>query len=147
MDSDVKKLDKVTKSPIKKIYHPKGDIYHALKSTDDSFFGFGEAYFTAIHKGEVKGWKKHNQMVMNLVVPIGDVCFYFYDESISNTTFFIAGQCNYVRLTVQPGIWMAFEGVGEGTNLVLNIGNIPHDPDESLNALIDAFPILKVKKI
>lgn len=31
--------------PLKQIMVPKGDIFHALKSTDEGYAGFGEAYF------------------------------------------------------------------------------------------------------
>ena len=48
--------DFVNISELKKITHPKGDIYHALKSSENSYQGFGEAYFTNIHSGEIKGW-------------------------------------------------------------------------------------------
>ena len=30
--------------PLKHIIVPKGDIFHALKSTDEGYTGFGEAY-------------------------------------------------------------------------------------------------------
>ena len=39
------------------------------------------------------------------------------------------GEDHYVRLTVPPGIWFGFQ---EWTpkSLVINISNIPHDPNE-----------------
>ena len=37
---------------------------------------------------------------------------------------------NYRRLTVPPGLWMGFQGMGRGLNLLLNIADIPHDPTE-----------------
>ena len=45
-------------TPLKQIFHPKGDVYHALKASDNTFVGFGEVYFTTINQGETKGWKK-----------------------------------------------------------------------------------------
>jgi dTDP-4-dehydrorhamnose 3,5-epimerase len=129
----------VSITPLKRIHHPKGDILHALKYSEISFAGFGEAYFTTVSAGEIKGWKKHKKMVMNLVVPIGEVVFHFFHENKS--TFIKAGASNYVRITVEPDIWMAFEGVSEGVNLVLNIANLPHDPLESENVDIEFFPI------
>jgi dTDP-4-dehydrorhamnose 3,5-epimerase len=35
-------IDGVQISSLKKISHPKGDIFHALKQTDNSYNGFGE---------------------------------------------------------------------------------------------------------
>jgi dTDP-4-dehydrorhamnose 3,5-epimerase len=40
---------------------------------------------------------------------------------------------NYQRLTVPPGVWMAFKGQSQGLNMLLNIGSIPHDPAEADN--------------
>ena len=39
---------------------------------------------------------------------------------------------NYARLTVSPGLWLAFKGLGED-NLVLNIADIRHNPIEADN--------------
>lgn len=106
---------------------------------------FGEAYFTTINHNEIKGWKRHTQMIMNLIVPVGEVRFHFFDQTINDGVSFTAGERNYVRLTVQPGIWMAFEGLAKSVNLVLNISNIVHDSNEALNASLDSFPLCRIK--
>ena len=36
----------------------------------------------------------------------------------------------YARLTIPQMIWMGFQGLGRQTNLVLNIANIEHSPEE-----------------
>ena len=74
-------MDGVIISTLKQIHHPKGDILHAIKKSDVGFSGFGEAYFSIINQGDVKGWKKHTKMTLNLVVPIGEIEFVIYDES------------------------------------------------------------------
>jgi len=122
-------------TPLKQIFHPKGDVYHAMKKTDKGFCGFGEAYFsTVIHK-EIKPWKKHLIMTLNLVVPVGEIRFVVYDDrknSLTNGKFseIVLSQKNYKRLTVPPNVWMAFEGVGEGLNLLMNLADIEHEPTE-----------------
>lgn len=126
-------------TPLKRIHHPKGDIYHALKASDAGFAGFGEAYFTTVHHGQAKGWKKHTRMQMNLVVVVGAVHFHVYDERSKETTRFVVGEDNYVRLTVPPGFWVAFEGMGSALNLVCNIASIAHDPEEALNLPLESF--------
>jgi len=141
MESSVSILQGVVVTQLKRIHHPKGDIYHALKRTDSSFIEFGEAYFTSINKGDLKGWKKHTKMVMNLVVPVGVVGFYFHSEVENKTEFVEAGKNNYVRISVQPGIWMAFEGMNEDLNLVLNIASIQHDLTEAVNVGIETFSL------
>lgn len=124
-------------TPLKQIFHPKGDVYHAMKKSDAGFNGFGEAYFSTIHKGDIKGWKKHTQMTLNVVVPVGNIEFVVYD----GTNFFSTklSQTNYQRLTVAPNLWVAFRGIGE-TNMLLNLANMEHDPNEALNLTLDEIP-------
>ena len=139
MGSRVRLLDRISVTPLKIMYHPKGDVLHALKNTEESFSEFGEAYFTTINGGDIKGWKKHTKMVMNLIIPTGEVAFHFFRENESVTIQ--AGSSNYVRVTVEPDIWMAFEGLGDQLNLILNIASLPHDPSEAENVDIGTFPL------
>lgn len=124
-------------TPLKIIEGEKGNVMHALKCTDVSFESFGESYFSTVVYRDVKGWKKHKRMVSNLIVPVGAVKFVFYDDRKDSSTFdsfcdVVLSVSNYQRLTVQPGIWMAFQGVSEDLNLLMNISSIPHDPLESV---------------
>jgi len=123
-------VDGVTLTPLKQIHHPKGDIFHAMKKSDDGYSGFGEAYFSTINKNDIKGWKKHTKMILNLVVPFGEIEFVIYDEKRGESFNVKLSQKNYQRLTVKPNLWMAFRGVGE-YNMLLNLASIEHDPNEA----------------
>ncbi|MCT4638571.1 MAG: dTDP-4-dehydrorhamnose 3,5-epimerase family protein [Bacteroidales bacterium] len=125
-------------TPLKRISHPKGDVFHGIKKSDDGYVGFGEAYFSTVNHGVIKAWKKHSRMTLNLIVPEGEVKFVLYDDrenSDTNGNFqeVVLSQNNYSRLTVPPGVWMGFEGVGKDLNMLLNVADIPHDPEEQLN--------------
>ena len=132
-------MDGINLSPLKKINHSKGDILHAIKSSENEFEGFGEAYFSFVKKHEIKGWKKHTEMVSNLVVPIGEIQFVIFSEK--NNKFFniCLSQNNYQRLTIRPGLWLAFKGISN-KNMLLNISNIEHDPDETVNTDLENIP-------
>jgi len=128
-------IEGVILTPLKKIHHLKGDIFHGIKKSDDGFIVFGEAYFSTIKDGEVKGWNKHKCMTLNLIVPVGKVFFVIYDDREKSGTkgnFFKIeiSQDNYQRLTVPPGVWLAFKGKSNDTNLILNIADMEHEPDE-----------------
>lgn len=129
-------MDGVTLTPLKRIHNPKGDVFHVMKASDESFFGFGEAYFSTINKGDIKGWKKHTEMTMNLVVVTGKIEFVMYD----GVNFFSAklSKDNYQRLTVRPGLWLAFRGLSD-ENVLLNLANIEHNSRESKNIDLNAF--------
>ena len=135
-------IDGVVITKLKRIEHEKGDILHALKCSDEGFSGFGEAYFSSIHGGHVKGWKKHTKMLMNLIVPFGTVKFVLHDDRRDSPTSgafsaHILGEKNYCRLTVPEGVWVAFQGVSEKENWLLNIASIEHDPNEAINAPLE----------
>ena len=124
-------------SELNQIYNPKGDILHALKKSDSSFNNFGEAYFSFVKYNQIKGWKKHTKMNMNLIVPVGEIKFVLYDDrdnksepKIKEVTI---GQSNYKRLTIPPNIYFSFKGISKNINLILNIADMEHDPNESIN--------------
>lgn len=125
-------MDGVILTPLKQIHHPKGDIFHAMKKSDDGFDGFGEAYFSTINQNDVKGWKKHIQMTLNLVVPIGEIEFVVYNEKTKEFFNTKLSHDNYQRLTVKAGLWVAFRGIG-GYSMLLNLASIEHDPNEAMN--------------
>ncbi len=124
--------------PLKIIRTPNGEVKHALKASDDSYLGFGEAYFSSVYFGAIKGWKKHTQMILNLIVPIGEIKFTIFDDRVGSESFgkyfsIVLGEGNYQRLCISPNLWVAFEGIGRGENTLLNMASIEHNPDEALN--------------
>jgi dTDP-4-dehydrorhamnose 3,5-epimerase len=138
-------MNGVAFTPLRRIAVPKGDVLHAIKATDDSYAGFGEAYFSMVDAGAVKGWKRHRRMVMNLVVPMGAVRFVACDRDAGAETFesFVLSPDapeTYGRLTVQPGLWLAFQGLARPSSLILNFASIVHDPHEADNLPLEAIP-------
>jgi len=125
-------------TPLKQIEHPLGSVYHAIKKSDNGFRSFGEAYFSTIKQGCIKGWKKHTEMTLNLIVPMGEVKFVIYNEDLEEFYSVQLSQKNYQRLTVSPGLWVAFEGLGDA-NIVLNVASIEHNSGESINVDFEAI--------
>jgi len=136
MDNVTITIEGVSISDLKQIKKSEGAIYHAIKKDESSFHGFGEAYFSFINSKQIKAWKIHKKMWLNLIVPVGSVKFVLIDQRDGSKTlgnFFeitINSKTNYKRLTIPPGITFGFKGIGKGINLVLNIANIEHDPTE-----------------
>jgi len=151
MDSLIQQLDDITLisgitlTPLKIIGGDKGRVFHGIKAIEDSYAGFGEAYFSEVLFSQVKGWKRHNRMVLNLVVPAGAIKFHVFDQQTNQLGVVTLGvEYQYARLTVQPGLWMAFEGIGGAQNLLMNFASIAHDPTEadSVPLSSDGFPDL-----
>jgi len=118
------------------IPHPKGDILHVIKPNLTGFKSFGEAYISKVNQGEIKGWKMHKKMTLNLVVPLGRVEIAVSDKK----SFFsvVLSTDNYKRLTIEPNLWVAFKGLSPN-NMLLNIASHAHDPNESIDESSDIF--------
>ena len=129
---------KIEKTNLKIIPNVNGDILHGLKSSENNYYGFGEAYFSRINFGKVKAWKKHKEMTCNLIVPHGKVHFVWIEKSGSFFSETIGDKC-YSRLTIPPGIWFGFMGLVKPFSLVLNISNIEHNEEEMENINQDKY--------
>ena len=119
-------------TPLAVIPGDAGSVMHGLKSSELSFMGFGEAYFSTVKKGSIKGWKKHREMFVNLVVPVGRVRVALFDDRPGSKTkmdtVYLSPR-EYARLTIPPGVFFAFQGL-EAENILLNIASIPHSDEE-----------------
>ena len=120
-------------TPLKVIEVPGGRVLHALKNKDLGFNGFEEAYFSEIDSMQIKAWKRHREMTLNLIVPMGEIRFVLFDDrTFSNRSFqeITLSIDNYYRLTVPPMVWLGFQGRAKTSSMLLNIADLRHDPDE-----------------
>ena len=134
-------------SPLHRISGELGDVLHGLRKSWPGYHGFAEAYFSEVHEGAIKHWRKHTRVTMNLIVPVGAVRFVIYDDRQGSDTYGQFLSCkigraidNYARLTVEPGLWLALQGLGPGTSLVLDIVDEEHDPVEAETRELSALP-------
>jgi dTDP-4-dehydrorhamnose 3,5-epimerase len=128
-------IDGVLLTPLKIISMTDGNVLHGMKCSDQGYLDFGEAYFSMIETGVVKAWKRHKEMTLNIVVPLGEVRFVIYDDrdNFSSQNRFqevILSVNNYQRLTVPPMLWFGFQGLHKNTSMLLNIANIEHSSEE-----------------
>jgi len=136
------KIEGLVLTPLKIIDHPQGNIMHGMKASDETYKSFGEAYFSFVNFESIKGWKLHTRMILNLVVPIGEIRFVAFDDRKNSKTKgqfqeIILSRNNYKKLTVPPGVWLAFQGRSQGENLLLNMASIEHDPSEAINKTLE----------
>jgi dTDP-4-dehydrorhamnose 3,5-epimerase len=120
---------------LRRIPDERGQILHMLRSDAAHFAGFGEIYFSQVYPGVVKAWHIHSKMSLNYAVPIGSVKLVLYDDRPGSTTHgevmeVFMGESNYVLVTVPPGVWNGFKGIGVAPALVANCSTHPHDPAE-----------------
>jgi dTDP-4-dehydrorhamnose 3,5-epimerase len=142
---EIKKLEvSVTKLP--KIDQDNGQVMHGIKASDINFVGFGEAYFSTVAHKKTKGWKLHKKMTLNLLVPHGEIRIIVHDGFMGNDPIIpildiTLGKKNYSRISVPPGYWVAFTGISQESNILLNIASIEHDPSEAINKPLNFFKV------
>ena len=130
-------IDGVKIKPLTKICDERGMIMHMLRCDDPDFEKFGEIYFSCVYPGVIKGWHNHKEMTLNYAVIKGMIKFVLYDERPDSPTKgelmeVFMGEHNYVLVTVPPGVWNGFKGIGTEMAIVANCATLPHDPDEIL---------------
>jgi len=129
-------IDGVVLTALKIIELADGDVLHAIKRDDPGFSGFGEAYFSTVQPGAIKAWKRHNEMTLNLVVPVGKIRFVIFDDRNGSRSFgkfyqVTLSKENYMRLTLPPKVWIGFQCVDNEAAILLNVASIPHTPEEA----------------
>lgn len=122
-------------SPLRRIPDERGALFHMLRSDSEVFENFGEIYFSMVYPGAIKAWHLHKAMTLNYAIPVGMVKLVCYDDrersaTRGNLVELHVGELNYNLVTIPPGIWNGFKGVGTKPALVANCATLPHDPNE-----------------
>lgn len=133
--------------PLRIIADDRGSVMHMLRSDAPHFAAFGEIYFSTVHRGVVKGWKRHRRMQLSLAAPVGAIRIVCFDGRLDSPTMgqsvdLTIGLANYNLVVIPPGIWTAFQGVAKDTSLLANCASIPHDPAEADTRSMDDAPMI-----
>ncbi len=128
-------IDGVAVVPLRQIPDERGKIMHMLRNDDPLFTQFGEIYFSEVYPQVIKAWHLHKEMVLNYAVVRGMVKLVLFDGREGSPTQgqideVFMGESQYVRVTIPPGVWNGFKGIGTVPALVANCSSIPHTPDE-----------------
>ncbi len=143
------RIGEVVATKLRIIPTPKGSVYHVMKAGDVGYMPFQEAYLSQIDFGEVKGWRMHSSMTLNLTVVHGNAKIAVWDDRPDSSS---RGVCNvfqlgrdephYFRLTIPPRLWVAIKGVFKPDSLILNIADRIHDQKEAEVVPIDSYSIM-----
>lgn len=124
---------------LNQIIDERGAVYHYLKSTQETFKGFGEAYYSKINPAVIKGWKLHSLVHQHFCVPFGEIKIVIYDNRENSPTkglfdeFILNDTNNYNLLSMPPNLWYSFKCLSENFSLLANIIDQLHKPEESKN--------------
>jgi dTDP-4-dehydrorhamnose 3,5-epimerase len=129
------KIEGLMVTPLRRIADERGAVMHMLRADSELFESFGEIYFSLVYPGVIKGWHKHREMKLNYAVPVGMIKLVCYDDRPESPTKgalveIFTGELDYALVTIPPGVWNGFKGIGTRPALVANCATIPHYPDE-----------------
>lgn len=133
-----KTINGVILTKLKQFKDERGAVFHVIKNDSESFYSFGEAYFSKINEEVIKGWKFHKEMKQNFCVPHGRLKLVLFDNRVNSKTrgdineIILDNEENYIRVTVPENIWYSFKCISSEYCLLLNIANIKHDKEESM---------------
>jgi len=134
--------------PLRKIPDERGTILHLLRCDAPHFEKFGEAYFSKVYPGVIKGWHVHKTMVQFYAVPIGMIKLVLYDLRPDSPTkgelmeLFI-GEDNYCLVRIPSGIANGYKCFGPTPALVANCATEPYlsgDEMERIDPMGDRIP-------
>ena len=123
---------------LKKLDDERGSVLHGMKFNDKESFGIKEVYFSTVNYGFYKGWKKHQNMVLNLIVIEGKVLFYLADNEFREFKEIIICKNDLKRITIMPNQWLSFTSLVKPDSKIMNIANLTNKED-----ITDNIPFFK----
>jgi len=130
-------------TPLKQISDERGSVLHFLKANSPNFLNFGEAYFSKINAGLVKGWKLHFLAHQNFCVPYGAVKLVVFDSRKGSDSegliqeIIVDNSSNFKLVSLPPNLYYSFQCLSKDYSILANISSEIHDPRESIVLPLD----------
>ena len=123
--SEKKQIDGVMIKELKVIPDERGRLMEMLRSDDEVFSKFGQAYLTTAYPGVVKAWHYHKVQVDHWVVVKGMAKVVLYDSRDGSPTRgevneFFMGERNSILLRSPAGVYHGFKCIGEEEVYIIN---------------------------
>ena len=145
--TETNKIEGVIVQPLREITDNRGSVLHMMRRDSELFKQFGEVYFSEIHSGKVKAWKRHKKQTQNLTVPLSKIRLVIFDNRPSSRTHgniaeYQLGRPDHYRLVqIPPMLWYGFQASGGETALIVNCADQPHDPEDTESLPADSNEI------
>jgi dTDP-4-dehydrorhamnose 3,5-epimerase len=131
-------IEGVKTRKLRPIPDERGWLMECLRSDDEVFLKFGQAYVTVVYSGVVKAWHYHKVQTDTFVCLQGMAKVVLYDDREGSPTRgevneFFLGDRNPVLLQIPPGVFHGFKGISPGETMILNLPTEVYDrkdPDE-----------------
>ena len=131
-------IEGVKVKKLKPIADERGRLMEVLRSDDELFEKFGQAYITVGYPGVVKGWHYHKKQTDCFCAIYGMLKVVLYDPREDSPTKgevneFFMGIHNPILLRIPRFVYHGFKAVGTTEGIILNIPTEVYnydDPDE-----------------
>ena len=131
-------IDGVGLKKLRVIPDERGWLMEILRCDDPIYKKFGQVYLTTAYPGVVKAWHYHKKQTDNFTSIRGMMKVALYDarkQSPTHTALMelFVGEKNPLLITVPPGVFHGFKGIGTETAYFLSIPTLPYNykkPDE-----------------
>ena len=140
-------IEGVIVQPLKQIADNRGSVLHMMRRDSELFKQFGEVYFSEIHPGKVKAWKRHKNKTQNLTVPLNKIRLVIYDNRPSSSThgkieeYELGRPDHYCLVHIPPMLWYGFQAFSDETALIVNCADLPHYPEDTESLPADSSQI------
>ena len=119
-------IEDVVVKPLKVIADERGFLMEMLRSDDEFYQKFGQAYLTVAYPGVVKGWHYHKVQWDHFVIVQGMMKVVLYDMRENSKTKgevneFFMGEKNPMLLVIPPLVLHGMKGVGTTPGYMINI--------------------------
>jgi len=131
-------IDGVVLKKLRLIPDERGWLMEILRCDDPLFKQFGQVYVTTAYPGVVKGWHYHKKQTDNFTCINGMMKVALYDgrdgsPTKGNLMELFIGDKNPMLISVPPGVYHGFKGIGTETAFFLSVPTLPYnyaEPDE-----------------
>jgi len=131
-------IDGVKIKKLKVMCDERGRLMEMLRSDDEIFMKFGQAYLTTAYSGVVKGWHYHKVQTDSFIVVKGMMKVVLYDGRESSKTFkevneYFLGEQNPILLQIPNYVYHGFKCISEYEAICINLPTETYnysEPDE-----------------
>lgn len=120
---------------LKVVADERGRLMEMLRSDDELFIKFGQAYMTTAYPGVVKGWHYHKIQTDSFIVVKGMMKVVLYDSRKDSGTYgeineFFMGEHNPILLQIPQYVYHGFKCISEEEAICINLPTETYKYDE-----------------
>jgi dTDP-4-dehydrorhamnose 3,5-epimerase len=138
-------IEGVKLKPLVRHVDERGYVMEVLRSDEELFEKFGQAYVSACFPGVIKAWHCHAVQHDHFCCLSGNLKVGLFDDRQGSSTegdtqTIVIGELNPMLVRVPPLVWHGFMAVGGHTALVLNVPTEVYrydEPDELRRPALD----------